>query len=75
MNVFPRIGGWSPQFYVRGAQRMTGEALLTEHEGKQKKIFRDSIGMGSYNMDSHNCRCFVDTLTEVYATKGMYRLV
>lgn len=60
MDEFPLTGGWSPQLYVREARRMTGEAILTENECKQKKIFRDSIGMGSYNMDSHNCRRFVD---------------
>ncbi len=60
LDEFPRTGGWSHQLYIREARRMVADAVLTERECRGTRTFRDSIGMGSYNMDSHNCRRFVD---------------
>ena len=60
LDEFPRTGGWSHQLYIREARRMVSDAVLTERECRGTRVFRDSVGMGSYNMDSHNCRRFVD---------------
>ncbi len=40
---------------------MIGDYVITEHDCYQKSVAADSIGMGSYTMDSHNCSRFVRT--------------
>jgi hypothetical protein len=47
------------QIYVREARRMLGEYVLTEHDCRRKRIAHDSVGLGSYNMDSHNVQRYV----------------
>jgi hypothetical protein len=31
---------------------------MTEHDGRGKRVAEDSVGVGSYGMDSHNCSRF-----------------
>ena len=50
---------WPTQLYVREARRMIGDYVMTEHECKGKRVAEDSVGMGAYNMDSHNCQRYV----------------
>ena len=38
---------------------MTGEYVMTEHNCTRKKVVEDSVGMGAYNMDSHNVQRYV----------------
>jgi hypothetical protein len=52
---------WPTQLYVREARRMIGEYMMTEHNCRGKKVAEDSIGMGAYGMDSHNCQRYVTT--------------
>jgi hypothetical protein len=47
-------GGWSHQIYVREARRMVGAYVMTENELTKVRPTPDSIGMGSYTIDSHN---------------------
>ena len=58
-DEFKDNGNWPYQIYVREARRMIGQSVLTENEitGKQKVIH--PIGMGSYNMDSHNAQRYI----------------
>lgn len=58
-DEFPQTGGWPHQLYVREARRMVGDAVVTESNCRQQVHAADPIGLGSYNMDSHNCRRFV----------------
>lgn len=51
---------WPHQLYVREARRMTGEMIMTEHEILGMKPVVDSVGMGSYTLDSHNVQRYVD---------------
>lgn len=52
---------WPYQLYVREARRMVSDFVLTElHLRGLKPVFH-SIGMGSYNMDSHNVQRYVDS--------------
>ncbi|PZX52649.1 FAD dependent oxidoreductase [Algoriphagus chordae] len=53
-------GNWPHQIYVREARRMVGEYVMTENELLQKKPTPESIGMGSYTIDSHNIQRYVD---------------
>jgi len=50
---FPR------QMYVREARRMIGDYVMTEKNCKRLEIIQDSVGMGAYNMDSHNIQRYV----------------
>ncbi len=50
---------WPYQIYVREARRMVSEYVQTEHDCRRLRICDDSVGLGSYNMDSHNVQRFV----------------
>ena len=52
-------GNWPHQIYVREARRMIGEFIMTENEIQGKKPVPNSIGMGSYTMDSHNVQRYI----------------
>ncbi len=51
---------WPHQIYVREARRMVGDFIMTELHLRGEKPTSKSIGMGSYNMDSHNVQRYVD---------------
>ena len=50
---------WPHQIYVREARRMVGTYVMTEHEIMDTKQVTESIGMGSYTMDSHNVQRYI----------------
>ena len=52
-------GNWSPQLYIREARRMVGNFVMTENELRKKKPTPESIGMGSYTIDSHNIQRYI----------------
>jgi len=51
---------WPHQIYVREARRMVSDFVMTELHLRGTKSTPDPIGMGSYNMDSHNVQRYVD---------------
>jgi FAD dependent oxidoreductase len=51
---------WPRQLYVREARRMISEYVMSEKNCKRQEIVDDSVGMGAYNMDSHNTQRYVD---------------
>ncbi|MEK0449641.1 MAG: Xanthan lyase precursor [Verrucomicrobiota bacterium] len=59
-DEFTDNGHWPHQIYVREARRMLGETIITENHLTRKIPTTRSIGMGSYNMDSHNVQRYVD---------------
>ncbi len=58
-DEFQDNGNWPHQIYVREARRMVSDFVMTELHLRAKKPTPESIGMGSYNMDSHNVQRYV----------------
>mgnify|MGYP003872811777 CR=1 FL=1 len=58
-DEFKDNGGWPHQIYVREARRMIGSYVMTENELRKKKATPDSVGMGSYTIDSHNVQRYI----------------
>jgi FAD dependent oxidoreductase len=58
-DEFRDNGGWPHQIYVREARRMVGTFVMTEHELMKRRPTPDSVGMGSYSIDSHNIQRYV----------------
>lgn len=58
-DEFKDNGGWPHQIYVREARRMIGAYVMTENELLKKRPTPDSVGMGSYGMDSHNIQRYI----------------
>jgi len=50
---------WPHQLYVREARRMVSDFVMTENHLIRKLETDKPIGMGSYNMDSHNVQRYV----------------
>jgi hypothetical protein len=58
-DEFADTGNWPHQLYVREARRMVSDYVMTENEILGKRPVTDSIGMGSYGLDSHNTQRYV----------------
>ena len=58
-DEFTDNGNWSHQLYIREARRMTGSYVMTENELLKKRPTPDSVGMGSYGIDSHNIQRYI----------------
>ncbi len=52
-------GHWPHQIYVREARRMVADFVVAEPHLRRKMPTPDSVGMGSYNMDSHHVQRYV----------------
>ena len=50
---------WPHQLYVRESRRMISDVVMTQHHCQQRVIADDPVGLGAYNMDSHNCQRYV----------------
>jgi hypothetical protein len=59
-DEYPDNGHWPIQMYIRESNRLVGEYLMTEADILSKKTKEDSVGMGSFVLDSHWVRRFVD---------------
>ena len=58
-DEFTDNGNWPHQIYVREARRMIGHYVMTENELLKKRPTPDSVGMGSYTIDSHNVQRYI----------------
>jgi hypothetical protein len=50
---------WPHQLYVREARRMVSDYVMTQADCQWKRQAGDPVGLGAYNMDSHNCQRYV----------------
>lgn len=80
-DEFVDNGNWPGEIYVREARRMVGDYVMTEHDCRRERVAEDPVGMGSYNMDSHNCQRYIDDAGHVQnegdvqlATGGPYAI-
>jgi hypothetical protein len=80
-DEFKDNGGWPHQIYVREARRMIGSYVMTENELTKKRPTPESVGMGSYTIDSHNVQRYITPEGHVQnegdigvSTKGPYEI-
>ncbi len=52
-------GGWTHQLYIREGRRMVSDYVMTQKNCEGHEIPKDSVGLASYNMDSHHCQMTV----------------
>nr|WP_294810535.1 FAD-dependent oxidoreductase [uncultured Sphingomonas sp.] len=60
-DEFRDNGNWPREIYVREGRRMVSDFVMTEKHLRGQVPTPQSVGLGSYNMDSHNVRRYVDT--------------
>lgn len=53
-DEFVNTDHWPNQLYIREGRRMTGAYVIRQSDLQTERTKPDSIGMGSYNSDSHN---------------------
>jgi len=58
-DEFTDNGNWPHQIYVREARRMIGSFVMTQNELQKTRPTPDSVGMGSYTIDSHNIQRYI----------------
>jgi hypothetical protein len=63
---------WPSQLYVRESRRMLGKFLITEDVVRRKVQVEDSVGLGSYAMDSHHIQYCLDANGFVRTEGGFY---
>ncbi len=80
-DEFTDNGHWPHQIYVREARRLIGELVMTEKHLLKKIETPESVGMGSYGMDSHNVQRYIDENGHVQnegdigvSTQGPYQI-
>jgi FAD-dependent oxidoreductase family protein len=80
-DEFNDNGNWPHQIYIREARRMIGSYVMTENELLKLRPTPDSVGMGSYTIDSHNVQRYITPEGSVQnegdigvSTKGPYQI-
>ncbi len=58
-DEFQDNDNWPRQLYVREARRMISDYVMTEKNCIRAEVVTDSVGMGAYNMDSHNIQRYI----------------
>jgi hypothetical protein len=53
-DEFVDTNHWPHQLYIREARRMTSDFVMTQRDAQTDLVKKDSVAMGSYQIDSHN---------------------
>ncbi|OAS22685.1 xanthan lyase [Paenibacillus oryzisoli] len=72
LDEFIENSHWTPQLYVRESRRLIGDYVVTEHVVRLEDEVPDSIGMGSFAMDSHHTQYYVNEDGHVSTEGGFY---
>ncbi len=64
-DEFTGSDNWPHQLYIREARRMVSDYVMTQANCLREMVIEDSVGMGAYNMDSHNVQRYVNSAGEV----------
>jgi hypothetical protein len=59
-DEFTDTNQWPHQLYVREARRMLGVYFMTQADIMENRVKDESVGLGSYNTDSHHVQRVVD---------------
>ena len=59
-DEFTDNGNWPHELYIREGRRMVGDFVMTERNLRGLDPTPEPVGLGSYNLDSHNTRRYVD---------------
>lgn len=58
-DEYKDTSGWTHQLYIREGRRMVSDYVMTQHNCQGREVPEDSVGLASYNMDSHHCQMTV----------------
>ncbi len=58
-DEFRDTGGWPAQLYIRQARRMVSQFVISQSFCEHPVAREDSVGCGSYSLDSHVCQRLV----------------
>ncbi|MBC2602921.1 FAD-dependent oxidoreductase [Puniceicoccus vermicola] len=64
-DEYEESDNWTPHLYIREARRMLGKYVMTQNELTKKTSTPESVGMGSYTIDSHNTQRYITEDGEV----------
>ncbi len=59
-DEFTDNGGWPYMIYIREARRMVSDYVMTQQDCEGKSTVPDSVGLGSFGMDSHVVQYYVN---------------
>ncbi|MBA2114180.1 FAD-dependent oxidoreductase [Bremerella alba] len=55
-DEYQDTSGWTHELYIREGRRMLSDYVMTQDNCQGHEVPEDSIGLASYNMDSHHCQ-------------------
>ena len=58
-DEFQDNDNWPHQIYVRESRRLVSDYVMSQSDCQGKTACVDPVGLGAYNMDSHNCQRYV----------------
>ncbi|HXI71763.1 MAG TPA: FAD-dependent oxidoreductase [Verrucomicrobiae bacterium] len=73
-DEFQDTGGWPTQLYIRQARRMVGNYIITQRHCEHPVKREDSVGCGSYSLDSHVCQRLVKDQAAIHEGGFYHRI-
>lgn len=71
-DEFADSGHWPHQLYIREARRMVSDHVMTEADCFRRRVAEDSVGLGSYALDSHSCGRYVTESAKVQGEGNVF---